>query len=229
MSCPWDRLARAPSRFCEEALCSWIREPANTWSNVGFLVTGVVILRLASRGRSPHLRGLGWISIATALGSAFYHASGTVLGRFADYAGMYLGASFMLAVNVARWTYGQRPLLVRSVFWIGFAGAMSLMIASEKTATAVYVAETTFCCVVLELALYVTQGKATRYRFLLWYWVVFGVAYGIWCLDVHVALCDPRNHVFNGHAAWHLLDAVALFVLYLYYEQFRALKEARIL
>ena len=224
MTCPWDSFAHESSRFCEESLCSWVRQPANTWSNVGFLLVGILILRFAAQGRSRHLRALGWISIATALGSAFYHASETLIGRVADYAGMYLGASFMLAVNVARLLRGRAPRLAHGLFWASFAGPMALMLKDEQLATAVYIGETAFCCVALELVLFIQQGKTTRYRFLVFYWLLFGVAYALWCLDVKGFLCDPKSHLLNGHAAWHLLDAAALFVLYRYYEQFQALR-----
>ena len=36
--------------------CSWVVEPANTWSNLAYLVVGVVIYFAARRSPSPQLR-----------------------------------------------------------------------------------------------------------------------------------------------------------------------------
>lgn len=227
MPCPWSALRQVPSEWCEESLCSWVRQPANTWSNVGFLIVGIVILRWTSRGRSPHLRGLAYVCLVTAIGSAFYHASETFLGRVADYVGMYLGASYMLAVNVSRWRKRAEPA-VRALFWVTLLAPLGAMLYAPGLATALYVGETTFCCLGLELALFIRDRRSIRYRALVTYWGLFLVGYALWQLDIHHVLCQPGNHVLNGHAAWHLLNASALFYLFRFYEQFVVLRGARL-
>ena len=46
--------------FCEAARPGWIRQPVNTWSNLGFMVAGLAIACLARRpsGWMPSGRGL---------------------------------------------------------------------------------------------------------------------------------------------------------------------------
>ena len=225
--CPWDFLTHVPSEFCEESLCGWVRQPANTWSNVGFLIVAWLILREAKRDGAPHLKGLALVAFVTALGSAFYHASETFIGRVADYSGMFLGASYMLAVNVRRLTH-WRPLIIRAIFWGSCVGLLGTMIVRPDLATTLYIAETGICCVGLELVLYIQKGRSIRYRWLLWYWGLFFVAYAIWIADLHHVLCIPGNHILTGHGVWHLLDAWALLVLYRYYTQFRELEPVHI-
>jgi hypothetical protein len=36
--------------------------------------------------------------------------------------------------------------------------------------------------------------------------------------DVTRTFCDPKNHLIQGHAIWHLLSALALFALFRFYE-----------
>ncbi len=224
MTCPWEGLARAPAEFCEESLCGWIRQPGNTWSNIGFLLAGAAILYRARHDDAAHLKGLGYIAIATGLGSAFFHASETLIGRFLDWAPMYLGTSFMLAVNVRRLSGWSRKI-IRFVFWGNFLVGMALMVPeSLRHPTVYYIAESTFCCVVLEAVLFIKYRKTTDYSWFVRYWGVFLVAYALWTLDVRKILCDPSNHWISGHAAWHLLDAVALYFLFEYYRQFRVLR-----
>lgn len=225
-ACPWDGWARVPPEWCEESLCAWVRQPGNTWSNVGFLIAGIAILRMAAKGRSPHLRGLGIVCVVTALGSAFYHASETFAGRVADYVGMYMGASYMLAVNVSRWRR-RSGTPVRILFWATLLAPLATMLFAPRLATPIYVVETVVCCLGLEIALFVRDRRSTRYRFLITYWAVFLIGYGFWQLDIHHILCNPRNHVLSGHALWHLLNAAAFFFLFRYYEQFEALRDER--
>ena len=202
-----------------------MKEPANTWSNIGFLIAGVVILSLARRHDALHLRALGWICVATSIGSAFYHASESSIGQVADHAGMYLGAAYMLGVNVRR-LFRWKRAAVHALFWVTFAALLVAMIRFPKAGNALYAGQTVFCCVLLELLLFFRYGRITRYRWLAGYWGTFLAGYAIWMLDLHRVLCDPANHIFNGHAAWHLLDAAAMYFLYLYYRQFDLLREA---
>jgi CubicO group peptidase (beta-lactamase class C family) len=221
--CPWDFLVRVPSRFCEASLCGWVRQPANTWSNIGFFAAGFVILRMTGLRRSPHLRGLGYVCLATGCGSTFYHASESSAGRIADYAGMYLGGAYMLAVNLARWLGGKRAL-VRTLSSGLFGGAILGMLVNEKPATAVYTS-IVLLAGTFELALFFAGHRPASYGFLARYWLVFGAAYGVWLLDRHRILCDPSNHLLNGHAAWHLLNGLGFYLLFRYYEQFAVLKD----
>lgn len=227
MPCPWDGLEQVPSEWCEESLCSWVRQPANTWSNVGFLVVGIIILRWTARGRSPHLRGLGYVCLVTAVGSALYHASETFIGRVADYVGMYSGASYMLAVNVSRWRMRAGPF-VRALFWLTLLTPLAVMLIAPRTASVLYEVETVFCCMGLECALFRRDRTWVRYRMLVTYWGLFLVGYGLWQLDIHHVLCNPGNHVLTGHALWHLLNAAALLYLFRFYEQFEVLRDARL-
>ena len=38
----------------------------------------------------------------------------------------------------------------------------------------------------------------------------------VWILDRQDVLCDPTS-IFQGHALWHILNAIVLFFIYLHY------------
>jgi hypothetical protein len=224
--CPSETPVFRPAEFCEESLCGWIRQPANTWTNIGFLLAGLAILRAARRDGFARLNGLAFIALATGIGSAFFHASETFVGRLFDYGGMYLGASYMLAVNVRRWLMLSRRT-IRFLFWASAAAPPLLMLVKDELARSVYFFEGLACCGLLETYLYFRQrrtGPRVRYGRLIGYWLVFLVALSFWWLDRNRVLCSPGNHWISGHGVWHLLDALALCLVYLFYRQFDVLR-----
>ena len=49
--CPWyelSEIAKPNVKWCEAPVCSWITEPANTWSNLAFIFMGIFIWYIAS-------------------------------------------------------------------------------------------------------------------------------------------------------------------------------------
>lgn len=224
--CPWQGLVYRPAEFCEQSLCGWIRQPGNTWTNIAFLLAGFAILRAARRDGFEHLRGIALIALATGIGSAFFHASETFIGRLFDYGGMYLGAAYMLAVNLRRWR-GWSHRAIRIVFWSSAAAPLLLMTFNDEYARSVYALEGLFCCGLVEAILFFRQrriGPRVQYRWLIGYWIVFLIAFGFWWLDKARLLCDPGNHWISGHGVWHLLNALALYFVYLFYRQFEELR-----
>ena len=55
---------------------------------------------------------------------------------------------------------------------------------------------------------------------------VFLAAYVIWLLDVHEIICAPNNHLLQGHAIWHVLNAFCFYFLYRFYRQFDLVQSA---
>ena len=224
-SCPWSGLLQSPSTFCEASLCAWIRQPANTWSNLGFVIVGILILNRSKSGTASHFSGLGWVAIVTGIGSAFYHASESRLGGIADYFGMYLGSAYMLTTNLHRLT-GWRSSIRTAIFWSVVFFTLGAMISNEALARTIYGSVTLVCCLGLETLLYLKNRRTANAADYRWFWVVwllFTASYIAWKLDESKVMCNPRNHWMNGHALWHILNAVGLYALFLYYRQFKRL------
>lgn len=214
--CPWSSFAPAASRFCEDAVCSWIREPANTWSNAGFLVAGLAALLGSPRGAPRLVRRFGLVCIFLGLGSAAFHATRTYFGGLLDSAGMQAAAAFMLAAN-ARRLFPARDAAASErrdtrTFWSLAALGILLVIAFESFERALYAVEMAIAGVMEIVIVVKARGRLHRaHRWLAWSWATFVPAYACWWADVHGVACDPRAHVVNGHAAWHLLMAASLY------------------
>lgn len=220
--CPWDSLHPAPLNFCEEVLCSWIKQPSNTWSNIGFIFVGIWIWRVAKKERQTHLKWIGLISIIMGLGSALYHASGTCIGGISDYFGMLLSTSFLTAINTRRWLRCSFSIMY-GICAITLAVLLFLLIELPGQERLLY-ALSGPCCLI-ELGLYFRDGKTIDYRNYLYGGALAGIGTFLWWLDTSKLWCDPKNHAISGHALWHILMAISIYFFYRYYTQFKVLSD----
>lgn len=220
-ACPWSTFAPAASRFCEDAVCGWIREPANTWSNAGFLVAGIAALAGSRHGAPRLVRRFGLVCLFLGVGSAAFHATRTYFGGLLDTAGMQAAAAFMLAANARRLFPAvaapgddARAAAIerrdRRTFWSLAALGTVLAITFASYERDLYALEM-IVAGVMEVVI-VRRARVQRaHRWLAWSWATFLPGYALWWLDLHRVACNPGAHVINGHAAWHLLMAASLY------------------
>jgi hypothetical protein len=224
-ACPWTGFAQTTSSFCEEAVCGVVREPANTWSNVGFFVVGFAMLRLDT-GNVPRLvRRFGYVCIFLGVGSALFHATRTYLGGLLDTAGMQGAAAFMLAACARRLAPNADPRAAEKrdahTFWSIAMLGTALAVTFEQHERRIFVIEM-IAASVMEL-LILRRTRITRAdRWLGLSWMTFVPAYTLWWLDRHHVACHSSAHLVNGHAAWHLLMAASLFCIQRFHAELAA-------
>jgi len=209
------------ANFCEAARQGLVRQPANTFSNTGFVLAGLLIAWHA--GTLPARRGLATafacLVVLLGPGSAAMHATQSSAGGHLDMASMYVVASAIAAYAATRW-------LRRGVAFLAFAfgGGVVLCEVVGAWRVPVPVVMTTgnavfglllLAAVTLEV-LIMRRGEALAGR-------VFGFASVATILTAFVIwnaarawLCDPHS-LLQGHAVWHLLGAVSAYLLYRYY------------
>ena len=88
-------------KFCEETLSGVIKHPADTWTNIGPFVAGVITLIIAKR---PLERLLGVAALWTGVASAYFHASNTILRETLDLSGMFMFILSLAALQQHRAT-----------------------------------------------------------------------------------------------------------------------------
>ena len=220
--CPWS-LTSELSDFCETDLCSWVVEPGNTWSNLGFILIGVWIWKRALRNDQHYLIVLGLVSILTGIGSAAYHSTGLVWAGKLDLAALYLGTGAMTALNFRRWLKWPSWAIIIVFFVISFA-LITAQFFGDISGRLLYVLGTP-CCLI-ELRLFFRDRAHIKYRDYLIAWGIVGFAFGLWWLDLSRNWCQPENHLFSGHAAWHILTAVSFLFFYRFYSQFSLLRNS---
>lgn len=212
--------------FCEAARDALVKQPANTFSNLGFVIAGLAIAAHVSRhgaGTMSARLGTAYAVLVVLLGpgSAAMHASQSVLGGHLDVYSMYLLATFVFAYAVTR-------LLALPA--AGFAGLFVAVLAvcsvAEFTSGHVPLVMTMGNALFALLLIaglsieVVLRRRGVGHLDLRWgiaSAATLLVAFAIWNTGKDGGpLCHPES-LLQPHAVWHLLDALAAWLLFRYY------------
>ena len=219
MNCPWSNWEPPALTFCEEALCAWIKTPANAWSNLSFLIVGIVIYYLERKNKDRSLAGYGLMAIAIGLLSFFYHASLTRYGEICDLASMFLIGIFLGRTNMERMGW-LTPAQGRIFSWVGNILSTSLLFWIKALGAPLFFVQCMFA-LALEVILSRTGRGAATYRYFKWGFYSWITAQTIWFLDLKKIVCYPTVHWIQGHAIWHLLMSGLTWFIYKHYAQMK--------
>jgi hypothetical protein len=220
--------------FCEAGRGWAVRQPANTFSNVGFVTAGLLIAWHAGNRRhlgttlSAHRHlptVIACIVVLLGPGSAAMHATQTALGGHLDMLSMYLVASLAAAYAAMRWRRrGIRffaAVFVGGIVFCELVGSWSvelpvLMHPGNAAFGLLLVTAAALEVVIMRRA----EADARRvYAYLSLASML--TAFAIWNAT-KVWLCDPHS-LIQGHAIWHFLCAVSAYLLYRYYASERVI------
>ena len=212
---------------------AWIKQPVNTWSNLGFVAVGLSMLwwlgweratgrRAAYANRitaTPfYATAFGLIVMYMGPGAMFFHASLKNWGGWLDAMSMYLFIGFVLVYNLAR-TYDFNRIIASVIFilLVGLAGVFAW--GFEGIGRLIF----TGIGVGAIVAQVLFARRPDRYSAVSGHWwffaglMVFLSGFGIWYLSwTGNPLCAPRSF-FQGHGYWHLASAATAGSLYMYF------------
>ena len=208
------------SCFCEAIRSEGIKQPANAWSSLAFVVVAVLVLmrwtRPPSAGRATYPLLYAFALAVVGLGSAYFHATLTFRGQFVDVFGMYLIATFALLYSI-----GQLRALSGALFVAVFV-ASNAVLAMLLYWLPVYRRPVFGLLIVavllVEILIRRRSGPRSATRHLSVAAGLMALAFGIWILDFTRTLCRPESWM-QGHAVWHVLGAVAAWYLFRYYDE----------
>ncbi len=220
--CPWSQFAAGTIRFCEEPICAWITQPANTWSNLAYLFVGLYLIQ-KSKTYDIHnpLKWFGPIAILVAIGSWLFHMSSTFFGEYLDLSAMFLFSGLLLALNMrrVRWIPYEKPLPAA----IGIIGGSLLVLTIQKPLGIFIFICHMFLIVGSEFFLYRRAkqlGQTINYKGFRDTLIFLLSASLLWNLDLQRIVCDPNNHWLQLHAAWHILNSFCFITLWKFHAQF---------
>ncbi|MEO1517493.1 MAG: ceramidase domain-containing protein [Bacteroidota bacterium] len=219
--------------FCERARDGLIKQPANSFSNLGFSLVGLYIgwYFFCNKIKKRNLFGfkkqyhllMAIVLILLGAGSFAMHATNTFWGIFFDLLGMFLSSAFFFCYSLKRWLrFSDGAFLVLYLLNVALCCYVFLspwnyfgyMLSSAEILFILHIA------IALILEVYMTRCGQIQVD---WRWAAVGVltlitAFGIWNISrTHTSLwCNPDS-LFQGHALWHILDAASLYAFFKYY------------
>ncbi len=173
---------------------------------------------LAPRSRSAFdglpPRWFGATAIVIGVGSFLLHATLTLWGQFWDVVGMYLFSAFTLTYAFRRWRNLSDVTAV--LMYVALCSVLiGLLVVVPETRRWLFAV-----VLVADIAIEMTFARPCRPRVeVRWYLYGIGLqfaAFAIWVADLKGTVCNADS-VLQGHAAWHLLNAVAVWCAYRYY------------
>lgn len=231
--CPWADWARPNAKWCEENRCALITTPANTWTNVAYLVVALVVAREATVGRGaakvrgkPPSRAAG-LAFAAALvfvglSSFAFHASYTLVFQFGDFLGMFTFCALPTVLNLRRLGWLRRAHQVSAGLCFVAGGTLLMgVMAVYRMHYQVIVLFMIVACLALECLLYLREAREARRATvrrgdLVTALALLLVAVSCSALDMLRVWCEPAS-LLQGHAAWHIVSAVGLLYIYRFY------------
>jgi hypothetical protein len=240
---PWAGWARdgceIANCYCEPLTDGFIAQPIAAFSNLGFILAGLLMLatpldptaRSLMRAQPAFPRLFALTALGTGVGSFFYHASLTRLGEWLDLVGLYLFTSFLLVYNLAR--LGRPP---RShVPWVALYAGLNIaggaqMFWAREWQQVVFGLLAAGALAVEALVLIrrrlspcpperrergaeppANGGPRVQWGFLVAALVSFGLGVVLWVTPCSAGLPFPP------HAGWHVLAAATQGWLFAYY------------
>jgi hypothetical protein len=205
----------------------------NTWTNVGFMFVGLLILwwigweRTTGR-RSPYHNRItdgtlfaslyGGFTVFLGPGSMFFHASMRQWAGWFDVMSMNFFLAFVPAYNaVRRFHWPQWAGILIYAALVVFEGIVNLVDPNDSL---IFFAGLGVIAIASQIMVAAASSIQTATSGKVWFWVgvgVFGLAFTIWILSwTNGPLCDPKSPL-QGHGVWHLLSAAAVGCLYKYF------------
>lgn len=214
--------------FCEVDSGGLFKQDGNTLSSFLFVYFGHLIAWRVGRQKAegcPPLPdnlmnrtdlfsgGYALVVILLGWGTVAMHGSLTSFGGFLDVSSMYIWVSFCLCYSFIR-------VIRRGVFLfvLVYAGLniilMNASLPVEETFGALITA-----AVILECIYRLINRKQVAFenKWILYTAISFFSGFGIWNLSLDGRPLYYPDTIIQGHAAWHILCAVATWTIYRYY------------
>jgi hypothetical protein len=209
----------ATMHFNEENLSGIIMQPFNTWTNLAFIAVSLLIFLIYGKtdiGKKIMLIPVAGIFIG--ISSFIYHAQFYFFFQVFDLSSMFLLASFLFSYNLLRLNI-IKGISYHICFFLLFMLLIAILLIIRDKIGELIFGGVLIISIILEMVNFF-MNKNTSYKNYIVAIVIFIVSYVIWQFDCRHIFIKPENHFFQGHGMWHILNAVSIFFLYVFYRQF---------
>lgn len=214
--CPWVAYESDLFPSCEELLCSWIRQPINTWSNLGYFLIGLWLIYSGKKSNRLSEVAIGVATLGVGTSSFLGHASKILFFGMFDFGSIFLLTSIFLGLNLKR--VGILASIKNSI-WLAssvFIITMIVLISWWPTRVSLFVFHIAALLCVEFYFLRKSTNLVGEFKSLRHVLVCFFVGAICLILDTSKFFCNPQNHYFQLHAVWHLCSAFSIYLFTLH-------------
>jgi len=214
-------------KWCEETLCQIVSEPANTWTNLSYMIFAYFTWKMFQNDNRPGYKQFGWSMFFMGAMSFVYHMSNNYFSQVLDFVGMYVFLVWIILVNFKRlgWRGNMASMWSKYLSIVMVMTALVHIMYKMMLPFQLLVAVIGVVILVQEIILFkakIEQGKS--YKDFILAAGFLAAAQTFSQLDLHRIMCDPTNHWWQGHANWHVLAGIGLYFLVRFYKQPQILK-----
>lgn len=219
--CPWYEAQQsygAPNvNWCEPTTCSYINEPANTWSNLPYMIIGLVLLK---KMKDQPLRAFPYAVFFMGLFSFIYHASNNYLTQYLDFIGMFLMMGFMMAFELKRFKKFESYSFFGIYWFIVFLNTAYFTLCGILDWPVQYSMHMNFIPIVtLDLIAGYKEGQLKKYAYFGLAILSIAIAQTFAVLDIKRIWCEPENIILHGHVMWHFIAAAGMWFVGLHLQR----------
>lgn len=208
--CPWhshQQFFGPPNvNWCEPTICSWINEPFNAWSNLGYLLIGLFIIFQAINSTE---KKYGIVVVLTGLVSFIYHSTNNFFTQYFDYLGMLILVAYVLSFNISR----LKKNLNLINFYLGWLLSFLLITLNVflmmKIPIQLIIVFGCFSVVIFEFYNGYKEQSLKKYKYFLLSFSLITVGQIFAILDSKRIFC-PNELLFTGHVLWHIFGSLGL-------------------
>lgn len=221
----------AGANFCEAARDGLIKQPVNSYSNIGFVISGISCAWILSHSainktgfffKHPFIP-LFYCLVTVLLGpcSMAMHATEASIAGLFDMNSMYLFGSFMLSFALARY-YNLSSFIFVSIYFTSLilcniAGTYRTLFGFDFYPGSAAFGLVCSLGMLFEFLNFKKHRPVVQFKYAVYCSLSFLIAFFVWHFgwDGH-CYCNP-NSWFQWHGVWHLLCGLSTFFLFKYY------------
>lgn len=209
-NCPWLPPAH-PFPSCEEWQCSFVQQPANTYSNIMFFIIGFTLIYLFFKTQKKSDLYFGLSTLFIGVSSAIAHATALPFWGYLDFLSIFSAFCLHLVfnsiyLNPKYRTHFNRLFIMLFLTSSIFLYFFKLMRVPLFTLFIIAILYTEYLIAKINKSSVITESFKKALLF-------FGLSLFFLILDVIKWKCNPENHYFQFHMLWHVFNAFSLFFI----------------
>ena len=226
---------KVPASFCEQVhINSPVRQPVNTFSNIVYLLTAVIILSGLWKSRHANTKGhlsesnifcllFSIVLLYVFVASTFYHASLIGIAHTLDYSAVFSFSLFPFMFFLYQWSLLKKKTLSISerrkseiLFLLIFSGAnLGLALLTPKGKEQMVAILLVLLFLISAIITVIVEKHKPGTNYLVFTIIAVIAAVILFEFDKYKIICNPESF-FQPHSLWNISIGLSAFWFYLY-------------